>query len=145
MRPAIVLCLLLAACHRDPSPRDDAPALRAALAVDKQTSQTLRQADELTVSGKSDRAAELVNQDARSKAKAGETAASQVSTRTAWGQARAQELQRLTHDRTESLTLYSNALQKKDMEMLLAALDEQKALERRAVALEAAIEAPPEK
>jgi hypothetical protein len=145
MRRAIALCLLLAACRRGPSPVDDAPALHAALALDQQTSAVLHRADTLTLAGKSAEAATLIEQEGRPKAQAGEAAAGQVATTTAWGQARAKELKKLTHDRAESLTLYSRALAQKDMEMLITALDEQKGLEQRAVALEAALGAPPDK
>lgn len=138
------MCLLLASCRRAPGPREDAPALQAALGVDRQTSQTLHRADELTVAGKSTEAAALVEQEARPKAAAGEAAAASVAAASPWGQARAQELRKLTRDRAASLGLYGRALQQRDMELLIAALDEQKALEQRAVALEAALGAPPE-
>jgi hypothetical protein len=146
-RLALALALLLAAgAACGPSRAEleaDRGRLRAVLNVDGDVSRALHRADQAMATSQRDEARRLVLGEAKPVASENARRAEGVSASTDWGKARKAELQALARDRASSLDEYAAAMTSGDVQRVLDALERQRDIERRAVALSEALEHPP--
>ncbi len=122
----------------------DRESLRQGIATDVQVASALRPVDDLALKGKPDEAAAKLEADARPASRRSvEQVRALRAEATPWGQEHRRTLERLVSDRAASLDRYAKALRSNDLTAVVAALEEQQALERRASALLTAVQAPP--
>lgn len=144
IRP-FLLSVLLLACAKGP-PRDEA-ALRAedkreleqVVAIDVRASQAMRDADDATRGGDAGGAAVVVASRAVPAVDDALLAAERASVRTEWGKSKRQELIGILRDRKAEMPKYEEAVRTGDPEKMLAAIQAQASIERRALATVGAV------
>jgi hypothetical protein len=134
--------LALAGCDRG-SPEADREALRRGLQGDERVAEALRKVDDLAVKGKPQEAAALLRTEVRPASEQSVARIRALVVRSPWGQERLQELRRLADDRAASLDRYEAALTSELIERVVTALEEQKSLDQRGIALAGALGRPP--
>lgn len=118
----------------------DRGAVEKVLAADVSVSGLLRQADGALAAGDREGAVSAVKTKVIPAADANKNAALGLHPTTPWGKARAADLIALTNDRRKSLDGYAAALGGDDGNALLAAIEAQKLIEKRALALWQSVE-----
>lgn len=121
----------------------DQRALMAVLAEDQRVVTVLRQVDDGAFDGKPLEAAEKVDKARPSTAKVVSSARG-LNARTRWGEARKQEVVALTLRRQKLVDGYGEALRSEDLTRVLAEMEKQRDLEKRALEVERAVRALPE-
>lgn len=113
------------------------------VAIDQEVSRALHRADELVAKGKAAEAADAVSKDARPKVEraAAELAAHEPTS--SWGKARAVDVRVVLKARRESVDAYAAALSTDDVQKVIDALEAQKPVEARAMAVAEAIRSGP--
>ncbi|HEU4405245.1 MAG TPA: hypothetical protein VFS43_08140 [Polyangiaceae bacterium] len=150
---ALAFALPAAGCGRGCS-NGDAPAsagdvegdrgrLRDVLRSDVAVSQTLHRADQAMALSQRDEAQRLVLVEAKPVAAENVRRVEGLAPSTAWGKARRAELDALLRDREKSLDEYAAAMTSGDVQRVLDALEQQRDIERRAVALAQQLEPAP--
>ncbi|MDB4941672.1 MAG: hypothetical protein JWP97_1206 [Labilithrix sp.] len=151
MMPARALLLTLvvglAACTTTkPAPPDEATlraedrrALEELVAIDVKVSQAMRDADTATGAGDGGAAGSIVAGRARPAADEAVAAAGRAAMKTPWGEAKKAELVAILRDRQAEMPRYEEAVKGDDPEKMLAAIEGQAAIERRALATVAAL------
>ena len=132
----VVALTVLVACGPSEADRArDRVAVERVLARDVAVAGVSHEAD--LVLGKGDRqeAAGIVRSRAIPAADENARAALALRPTTPWGKARVEDLSALTRDRRASLTSYAAALEGDDGNALLASIEAQQGIERRALAL----------
>jgi hypothetical protein len=140
---ALALSLVLVACQGRAAEASDETTLRSLLQRDTAISARLHDVDELTARGKAKEALAALHDRARPLAEESVARTREASFRSGWGKARAEEMKALARDRLDAIGTYEAALESDDVERVIATLDSQKDLERRALALSSAAAAPP--
>jgi len=149
-RHAIALGLgaaLLGACSKATPPdeatlrAEDKLALEQIVAIDVRASMAMRDADTATGRGDAGAAAEIVAGRARPAVDEALRAAEGVTLRTAWGKTKRDELLGILRDRKAEMPGYEEAVKGGDPERMLAAIEAQAAIERRALTTVAAVRA----
>lgn len=144
--PWLVVLALVAACAK-PAPPDEA-ALRAedkrelerVVAIDVRASQAMRDADDATRVGDAGAARSAVTTRAAPAVEEALGAARGATMRSAWGRTKRDELVGILLDRKAEMPKYEDAVTTADPEKMLAAIQAQAAIERRALATVAAVQ-----
>jgi hypothetical protein len=121
----------------------DRDRLREVLALDGGVSQTMHRADQAMATGATDEARRLMLAEAKPTAAENARRAERAAASTEWGRARRAELVELLRERAAGLDEYAAAMGSGDAERVLAALERQQAIERRALGLVRSLERPP--
>ena len=144
---ATALLVLTAACAK-PAPPDestlraeDKAALETVIALDVKASQAMREADTHAGKGQADAAADAVAVRARPAVDEALRAAESATVRTEWGRGKRDELLGILRDRKAEMPRYEDAVRDGDPEKMLASIETQAAIERRALATVAAVKA----
>jgi hypothetical protein len=150
LRDVVVLCLVSAVCwgcskdERGAFCEADQRALMTVLAEDQRVVTVLRQVDDGAFDGKPLEAADRVDKAARPSMVKVVSLARGVEPRTRWGEARKQEVLALILRRQTLVDGYGEALRSEDLPRVLAEMEKQRDLEKRAVEVERAVRALPE-
>jgi hypothetical protein len=145
-RPFVVLAMVLLACSRAAVPdeatlrAEDKHELERVIALDVRASRAMREADDATRDGDAGAAALAVTARAAPAVDEALAAAGSASLKSAWGKGKRDELTALLLDRKAAMPLYAEAVKGNDPEKMLAAIQAQAALERRALATVAAVQ-----
>lgn len=145
--PALALAVtLVAACTNKPAPPDEATlraedqrALEQIVAIDVKISQAMRDADTATGVGDAGAATGIVATRAKPAADEAVAAAEHTAMKTPWGNERKAELVAILKDRQAEMPRYEAAVTGDDPERMLAAIQAQAAIERRALTTVAAL------
>jgi hypothetical protein len=136
---------LLAACSKATPPNEgtlrgeDRRALEAIIAIDVRASQAMRDADAATARGDAGAAADIVGTRARPAVEEALRAAEGAPLKTDWGKAKREQLVGILRDRKAEMPKYEEAVKGGDPEKMLAAIEAQAAIERRALVTVAAM------
>jgi hypothetical protein len=144
---AVGLLVLAAACAK-PAPPDesvlraeDKAALETVIALDVKASQAMREADTATGKGQADAAADAVSARARPAVDEALRAAESATVKTEWGRGKRDEMLAILRDRKAEMPRYEDAVRDGDPEKMLASIEAQAAIERRALVTVAAVKA----
>ena len=139
--------LALWACAK-PAPPDettlraeDRAALEPVVALDVRASQAMREADSATGKGEADAAVDALTARARPAVEQALRAAENATVNSGWGRGKRDELLAILRDRKAEIPKYEEAVRGGDPEKLLASIEAQAAIERRALATVAAVKA----
>jgi len=139
------LLALAAGCSK-PAPPDEATlraedklVLEGIVDSDVRASQAMREADTATGKGDSDAAADAVSARARPAIEEALRGAESATLKTDWGRSKREELLAILRDRKAEMPKYEEAVKSGDPEKMLAAIEAQAAIERRALATVAAV------
>ena len=113
------------------------------LDADADVAGLLHQADGLVVAGRGRDALAILSGQASERAKRNEGVADGLAPRTRWGKTRAEEVRKLAHERSASVSAYRSALAADDANAVVATLEAQKHVESRAIAATAAAKDAP--
>ncbi|CAN5859445.1 hypothetical protein BH11MYX4_BH11MYX4_65590 [soil metagenome] len=139
------LLVLGAACSKATPPdeatlrAEDKLVLEGIIASDVRASQAMREADTATGKGNPDAAADAVSARARPAIEEALRAAESATLKTDWGRSKRDELASILRDRKAAMPTYEEAVMGGDPEKMLAAIEAQAAIERRALATVAAV------
>jgi len=140
--------LALACACAKPAPPDettlraeDRAALEPVVALDVRASQAMREADSATGKGEADAAADALAARARPAVDEALRAAENATVNSGWGRAKRGELLAILRDRKAEIPKYEDAVRGGDPEKMLASIEAQAAIERRALATVAALKA----
>ncbi len=143
---ALVL-VLLAACSKQAPVLDEATLraddkreLEGVVAIDVRASQAMRDADDATRVGDAGAASLAVTSRAAPAVDEALRAADSATIKTAWGKAKRDELAAILRDRKAEMPKYDEAVKSNDPEKMLAAIQAQAAIERRALATVSAVQ-----
>lgn len=137
----LVATTTLVACGPSEADRArDRTAIERVLAADVAVAGLLREADAALGAGDRERAVGHVKTKVVPAADANIIAATGLRATTPWGKARGADLVSLTADRRKSLDGYAKALGSDDGDALLAAIEAQRSIEKRALALWQSVE-----
>ena len=143
---AVALLGALGACSKATPPPDEATlraedkrALEQVVALDVRTSQAMREADTATGKGDAGAAADIVSGRAKPAVDEALRAAEATTLRTDWGRSKRDELLGIFRARKAEMPRYEEAVKGGDPEKMLAAIEAQAAIERRALATVAAV------
>lgn len=145
--PALMFATLLACSRRDAVPdeatmrAEDKRALERVVAIDVRASQAMREADEAAQAGDAGAASLAVTSRALPSVEEALRAAEAAPVRSAWGKAKRDELVGILRDRKAEMPKYEEAVRTGDAEKMLAAIQSQAAIERRALATVSAVQA----
>ena len=145
--PALMFATLLACSRRDAVPdeasmrAEDKRALERVVAIDVRASQAMREADEAAQDGDAGAASLAVTSRALPSVEEALRAAEAAPVRSAWGKAKRDELVGILRDRKAEMPKYEEAVRTGDAEKMLAAIQSQAAIERRALATVSAVQA----
>lgn len=145
--PALMFATLLACSRRDAVPdeatmrAEDKRALERVVAIDVRASQAMREADEAAQDGDAGAARLAVTSRALPSVEEALRAAEAAPVRSAWGKAKRDELVGILRDRKAEMPKYEEAVRTGDAEKMLAAIQSQAAIERRALATVSAVQA----
>ncbi len=137
--------LWLCACSRGGPPNDadaraeDQRTLEQIVALDLRASRAMREADTATGNGNGAEAVALVATRAKPAVEEGLRAAASARLLTPWGRSKRDELASILHDRDAEMPRYEDAARGADPSKLLAAIEAQAAIERRALATVATV------
>jgi hypothetical protein len=144
---AALALVLLAACSKQaPVPdeatlrADDKRELEGLVAIDVRVSQAMRDADDATRVGDAGAASLAVTSRAGPSVDEALRAAESAPIKTAWGKAKRDELAAILRDRKAEMPKYDEAVKSNDPEKMLAAIQAQAAIERRALATVSAVQ-----
>lgn len=144
---AALLAPQAAACSKQPAPPDEATLraedkreLERIVAIDVRASMALREADDATRAGDSGAAAMAVKTRALPAVEEALLVAEAAPMKSAWGKAKRDELVAIFRDRKTEMPKYAEAVAGNDPEKMLAAIQAQAAIERRALATVAAVQ-----
>lgn len=131
----LTLSSAVAGCRDEGAARcaEDRRAVQTVIDADQRVSRMLHEADGLALEGKPLEAAKHLDQGARPAMDQVVTDARRLSPRTKWGASRKDEVVALTADRLELLDGYVEALRAENLERVLAEMEKQRDLEKRAV------------
>jgi hypothetical protein len=146
---SVALVALDAACSKATPLQQDEATLRAEdgraleriVAIDVRASQAMRDADDATRVGDAGAASTAVATRAMPAVDEGLRAADGATMKSAWGRAKRDELVAILRDRKAEMPKYQDAVISGDPEKMLAAIQAQAAIERRALATVAAVQA----
>ena len=144
---ALMFATLLACSRRDAVPdeasmrAEDKRALERVVAIDVRASQAMREADEAAQDGDAGAASLAVTSRALPSVEEALRAAEAAPVRSAWGKAKRDELVGILRDRKAEMPKYEEAVRTGDAEKMLAAIQSQAAIERRALATVSAVQA----
>ncbi len=136
---------LLGACSRATPPdeatlrAEDKRVLEQVVAIDVRASQAMREADTATGKGDADAAVAIASTRARPAVDEALHAAELATLKTDWGRSKRGELLGILRDRKAEMPRYEEAVKGGDPEKMLAAIEAQAAIERRALATVAAV------
>ncbi|AKV02414.1 hypothetical protein AKJ09_09077 [Labilithrix luteola] len=120
-----------------PQPEDaratDEKALEALVLLDVRASKAMREADAAAHAGELEKALDIVSKRARPAIEEGLRTGEAVTTKTRWGQAKREELLGILRDRKAEMPRYEEAVRGNDPEKMLASVEAQAAIERRAL------------
>ncbi len=144
---AALALVLLAACSK-PAPAPDEATLRAddkrelegVIAIDVRASMAMRDADDATRTGDAGAASLAVTSRAVPAVDEALRAAESASIKTAWGKAKRDDLAAILRDRKAEMPKYDEAVRSNDPEKMLAAIQAQAAIERRALTTVSAVQ-----
>jgi len=143
----VMLAALVTGCSRSEpvvdetaARADDKRALGTIVAIDVRASQAMREADDAALKGDAGAATSVVRTRALPAVEEALRAAEGASMRSAWGRAKKEELTGVLRDRKASMPAYEEAATSGDPEKMLTAVEMQASLERRALAVVAAVE-----
>lgn len=119
---------------------DDKRELERVVAIDVRASRAMRDADEATRVGDAGAATLAVAQRARPAVDEALRAAEAAALKSEWGRLKRDELVAILRDRKAEMPKYEQAVTTGDPEKLLAAIQAQAAIERRALATVAAVQ-----
>ena len=147
IRRTFAALLLLAACSKAPAPSDEATLraedkheLERVVAIDVRVSQAMRDADEATRVGDAGAASTAVTVRAAPAVDEGLRTAEAATMKSEWGRGKRAELVAILRDRKAEMPKYEEAVTSNDPEKMLAAIQAQAAIERRALATVAAVQ-----
>ncbi|MCC6647986.1 MAG: hypothetical protein IT374_20765 [Polyangiaceae bacterium] len=143
MRRAVAVAVAAIALGCDGATERDRLTLLRVVALDQEASRALHGADELVAKGRAKEASEVLARDARPKV---ERAAAELTAHeptSSWGKQRAGDVRAVLRARRESLDAYAAALASDDVQRVIDALEAQKPVEARAMAVAAAVRAGP--
>jgi len=123
---------------------EDRVAFQALLSMDQRVSGMLREVDDLALTGRPIDAADRIDKGTRAAMDEVVTDANQVTPRTKWGVERKKEVVGLTQQRRELLDAYAKALRSEDLQRVVAEMEKQRDLEKRAVEVQRGIASTPE-
>lgn len=148
MRRALFVALVTAAfaCTKAEPPRDEAalraedkPKLERLVEADVKASRAMRDADDAAKTGDAGAAVDLVERRAKPAVEDGLRLADGAAMKSAWGRTKRDELAAILRERKAEMPGYEDAVRSGDPEKMLAAIQAQAALERRAIAAVAAV------
>lgn len=119
---------------------EDRPELHKIAEQDIRASKAMHAADDAVAKGDAKAALDLVDTQAKPAIDEGLRIADGASLRTAWGRAKRDAIAAVLRDRKSELLRYTEAVKSNDAEKLLAAIEAQAAIERRALAAVAGID-----
>lgn len=136
---ALVVC---SACTKaEPELRaEDRPELKKIVEQDVRASKAMHAADDAVAKGDAKAALDLVDTQAKPAIDEGIRLADGAAPRTAWGRAKRDAIAAVLRDRKSELPRYTEAVKSGDAEKLLAAIEAQAAIERRALVAVAGID-----
>ncbi len=120
---------------------EDKRVLERVVAIDVRASQAMREADEAAQDGDAGAARLAVTSRALPSVEEALRAAEAAPVRSAWGKAKRDELVGILRDRKAEMPKYEEAVRTGDAEKMLAAIQSQAAIERRALATVSAVQA----
>lgn len=139
--------IAIAACSRQEPQGDEASrrgedrrALERIVAIDVRASRAMREADEATRDGDAGAARLAVTRRATPAVDEAIAALDSATMKSTWGRAKSVELASILRDRKAEMPKYEQAVATGDPEQLLAAIQAQAAIERRALATVAAVQ-----
>lgn len=134
------------ACESKPTPPDEATlraedrrALEEIVVIDVKVSQAMRDADTATGTGDAGAATSIVTGRAKPAADEAIATAGRTPMKTAWGNEKKAELVAILEERRAEMPRYEAAVKGDDPEKMLAAIEAQAAIERRALTTVAAV------
>lgn len=148
--PTVLVFVCVAACSKgDPSsardggevqaPRPDdgraadEKSLEPVVLFDVRASKAMREADAAAHAGEAEKAVDIVTKRARPAVEDGLRAGDAIVPKSAWGQAKREELLGILRDRKAEMPRYEEAIRADDPEKMLATVEAQAAIERRAL------------
>jgi len=143
----LLLGLLGVACTKGAPPdeatlrAEDKAALEGIVALDVRASQAMREADTATGKGEADAAADAVTVRARPAVDEALRVAESTTVKSEWGRTKRDELLAILRERKAEMPRYEDAVRGGDPEKMLASIEAQAAIERRALATVAAVKA----
>ncbi len=143
----LLLGLLGVACTKGAPPdettlrAEDKAALEGIVALDVRASQAMREADTATGKGEADAAADAVTARARPAVDEALRVAESTTVKSEWGRTKRDELLAILRERKAEMPRYEDAVRGGDPEKMLASIEAQAAIERRALATVAAVKA----
>ena len=143
IRATLLLSLLaVAACTKSQAELEpvDRAGLAAVLAEDARVSTLMGDVDRAAQKGDLSKAVSTLDAVVRPRLADEQRALDGLVPRTAWGRARRDDLARLVADRQAAVEPYRAALLSKSLEAQLPALENQAKIERRAIAIVAAVQ-----
>lgn len=143
MRRALAATVALVALACDGATERDRMTLLRVVAIDQEVSRALHRVDELVAKGRGAEASEWISREARPKVEraAAELAAHEPTS--SWGKARAVDLRGVLKARRATIDDYAAALATDDVQKIIDALEAQKPVEARAMAVASVIRAGP--
>lgn len=137
----LAVALALVACTKgEPPQRKDGRTLHAIVDADVRASKAMHAADDAVAKGDTKKALAVVDADARPAIDEGLKLAEAAALETPRARAKRDELASVLRDRKTELPRYVGAVESGDAERLLAAMEAQAAIERRALAAVAGID-----
>jgi len=145
---AVLLALssLLGGCkpdQRESHCAQDRTTLRAVIQEDQRVAQILHEADDLALRGRPLDAAERIDQGAKPAMDEVVTDARRFEPRTRWGASRKKDLLSVVETRQKRIDSYVRALRAESLQSVLAAMEAQRDLEKRALAVQKAVASAP--
>lgn len=145
-RALLFLFVVLAGCSKASPPdeatlrAEDKRELERIVAIDVRASQAMRDADDATRVGDAGAAASAVSGRALPAVDEALRTAQAAAMKSEWGKAKRDELVGIFRDRKAEMPKYEEAVKGNDPEKMLAAIQAQAAIERRALATVAAVQ-----
>lgn len=137
---ALAGIVLFAGCNGSERDREH---LASSIAADKQVSEELRRADALAVTGKQKEAVDVVRGKALVMAGQNVERLDRLPLGSRWGKERGADVKKLLVLRRKSVEEYADALASDDLARVVSAMEAQKPVEQRALAVEEALRSPP--
>ena len=143
---ALIVTALLACSRQDGAPdeatmrADDKRELERVVAIDVRASQAMRQADEAAQAGDAGAASLAVKSRALPSVDEALRTAEGATMKSAWGKAKRDELVSILRDRKAEMPKYEEAVRTGDPDKMLASIQAQAAIERRALATVSAVQ-----
>jgi hypothetical protein len=135
-------CFGLLACTKSEEAlqKDDRTKLAQLAAIDQRVSRAMKDADDLAMKGDAKAAVDRVETEAKPAVTEASQSCDALKMESAWGKERQNALCLVVADRKSEMPRYIEAVKSGDASKLLAAMEAQAAIERRALAMAAAAE-----